>query len=168
VSEFEAKWTDGALPVGTSLLGTADIQSLADLSNAFRDVNEMRWSTVGPRLLTMMTLAAIVPVRAPLVVQIPHRRTGAEVPVATHRTMTAVPRHGRRPENGQVHRPRSRTAGDCYAGDHVAAAHLPPIEFEGHVLVDGGVMNNIPADIARSLGRIDSSSAARCSCCWGS
>jgi len=61
VSEFEAKWTDGALPVGTSLLGTADIQSLADLSNAFRDVNEMRWITVGPRLLTMMTLAAIVP-----------------------------------------------------------------------------------------------------------
>jgi NTE family protein len=29
---------------------------------------------------------------------------------------------------------------------------FPPVEFEGHVLVDGGAMNNIPADIARSMG----------------
>ena len=59
--EFEAKWTDDAPAEGAPLLGTPDIQSLADLSNAFRDVKEMRWITVGPRLLTMMALAAIVP-----------------------------------------------------------------------------------------------------------
>jgi NTE family protein len=29
---------------------------------------------------------------------------------------------------------------------------FPPIEFEEHVLVDGGAMNNIPADVARSMG----------------
>jgi NTE family protein len=29
---------------------------------------------------------------------------------------------------------------------------FPPVEFEGHVLVDGGAMNNIPADVARSMG----------------
>jgi NTE family protein len=29
---------------------------------------------------------------------------------------------------------------------------FPPVDFEGHVLVDGGAMNNIPADVARSMG----------------
>ena len=29
---------------------------------------------------------------------------------------------------------------------------FPPVEFEGHVLVDGGAMDNVPADIARSMG----------------
>jgi hypothetical protein len=61
VSEFEAKWTDGATPERAPLLGTPDIQSLADLSNAFSDVKQMRWITVGTRLLTMMAFAAIVP-----------------------------------------------------------------------------------------------------------
>jgi len=71
VSEFEAKWTDRALPEGALLLGTPDIQSLADLSSAFRDVKEMRWITAGPRLLTMMALAAIVPFAPLLLFQYP-------------------------------------------------------------------------------------------------
>ena len=29
---------------------------------------------------------------------------------------------------------------------------FPPVEFEGHVLVDGGAMNNVPADVARGMG----------------
>ncbi len=29
---------------------------------------------------------------------------------------------------------------------------FPPVEFEGHVLVDGGAMNNVPADVARAMG----------------
>ena len=29
---------------------------------------------------------------------------------------------------------------------------FPPVEFEGHVLVDGGALNNVPADVARSMG----------------
>jgi hypothetical protein len=61
VTEFEAKWTNGNVPDGAELLGTADIQSLADLNNAFTAVTAMRWITIGPRLLTMVTLAAIVP-----------------------------------------------------------------------------------------------------------
>jgi len=65
VTEFEAKWTGGNVPAGAQLLGTADIQSLADLANAVSIVKGMRWITVGPRLLTMMTMTAIVPL-APL------------------------------------------------------------------------------------------------------
>jgi len=60
-TEFEDKWMSGDVPGDQPLLGTADIQSMADLDNAVRGVKAMRWITVGPRLLTMMTLAAVVP-----------------------------------------------------------------------------------------------------------
>jgi hypothetical protein len=63
VREFEAKWTGDARE---RLLGTADIQSLADLANVINVVKGMRWITVGPRLLTMMMIAAVAPL-APLV-----------------------------------------------------------------------------------------------------
>ena len=29
---------------------------------------------------------------------------------------------------------------------------FPPIEMDGHVLVDGGAMDNVPADIVRDMG----------------
>jgi hypothetical protein len=64
VREFEAKWFDGVAP-DEPLLGTPDLQSLADLTNSIGVVKGMRWITVGPRLLTMMTLASVVPL-APL------------------------------------------------------------------------------------------------------
>ena len=66
VTEFQAKWTGASAPAGQSLLGTPDLQSLADLADAVRVVKGMRWITIGPRLLTMMTMAAAVPL-APLV-----------------------------------------------------------------------------------------------------
>lgn len=61
VTEFEARWTTGGSPAGEPLLGTPDLQSLADLANAVSVVRTMRWVTVGPRLLTLMTLAALAP-----------------------------------------------------------------------------------------------------------
>jgi hypothetical protein len=65
VTEFEAKWTRPGVSADQPLLGTGDIQSLADMANAINVVKGMRWITVGPRLLTIMTLAAVVPL-APL------------------------------------------------------------------------------------------------------
>lgn len=63
---FEAKWTGRArMDREDSLLGTPDIQSLADLANAVGVVKSMRWVPIGPRLLTLMALAAMVPL-APL------------------------------------------------------------------------------------------------------
>jgi hypothetical protein len=61
VTEFEAKWTDGTVPEGAPLLGTSDIQSMADLDHTVRGVKDMRWITIGPRMLTMMTVAGIGP-----------------------------------------------------------------------------------------------------------
>jgi len=71
VKEFEAKWTGGSIPDGEPLLGSADLQSLADLANAIGVVKSMRWITVGPRLLTMMTLAAAAPLTPLLLFQYP-------------------------------------------------------------------------------------------------
>jgi len=71
VTEFEAKWVVGDIPKGETLLGTPDIQSLADLANAVSVVKGMRWITVGPRMLTMMTLAAVVPLTPLLLFQYP-------------------------------------------------------------------------------------------------
>ena len=52
-------------------MGSADLQSLADLNNAIGVVKSMRWITVGPRLLTMMTLAAAAPLTPLLLFQYP-------------------------------------------------------------------------------------------------
>ena len=70
VTDFETKWT-GEVPAGEPLLGTADLQSLADLANAVGVVKGMRWITVGPRLLTMMAMAAAVPLAPLLLFQYP-------------------------------------------------------------------------------------------------
>jgi hypothetical protein len=48
------------------MLGTADLQSLADLANSVNIVRNMRWVPIGPRLLTLMAVAALVPL-TPLV-----------------------------------------------------------------------------------------------------
>jgi hypothetical protein len=60
VKEFEAKWVNAA-PPDQPLVGTPDIQSLADLANVVSVVKGMRWITIGPRLLTVMTVALVGP-----------------------------------------------------------------------------------------------------------
>jgi hypothetical protein len=71
VTDFEAKWIAGADPGDAPLLGTADLQSMADLDRDFSVVRGMRWITVGPRLLTMMILTGIVPFLPLLLFQYP-------------------------------------------------------------------------------------------------
>ncbi len=43
VREYDRKWLRGGAPPDEPLLGSADIQSLADLGNSFDSVKEMRW-----------------------------------------------------------------------------------------------------------------------------
>jgi hypothetical protein len=71
VTEFEAKWLRDDVPTDPALLGSPDLQSLADLANAVSVVKGMRWVTIGPRLLIMMTLAAAVPLAPLLLFQYP-------------------------------------------------------------------------------------------------
>ena len=43
VREFDGKWLRGGAPVDEPFIGSADIQSLADLGNSFEVVRGMRW-----------------------------------------------------------------------------------------------------------------------------
>jgi len=58
---FERKWIERRDGAGEPLLGTADIQSLADLGGSIEVVEGMRWLPIGPRVLTQMAIAATVP-----------------------------------------------------------------------------------------------------------
>ena len=62
---FEAKWVRGREAAGEPLLGSADIQSLADLANSFNIVRYMRLAPFGPALVIALVASAIVPM-APL------------------------------------------------------------------------------------------------------
>jgi len=64
VREFDRKWLRGARPAGEPLVGSADIQSLADLGNSFEVIRTMRLAPVTKEMilqLVLLTLAPIVP-----------------------------------------------------------------------------------------------------------
>jgi hypothetical protein len=72
VTAFEAKWIRGTVREGDPpLLGTPDVPSLAALERVVSTVKEMRWITVGSRLLTTMTLAAVAPFLPLLLLEYP-------------------------------------------------------------------------------------------------
>ncbi len=61
VNDFEKKWLNAAAVPAEPLLGTADLQSLADLSNSAGIVRTMRWVPVSTRLLIAVVIAALAP-----------------------------------------------------------------------------------------------------------
>lgn len=61
VKSFDRKWIRADNPSGESLLGTPDMQSLADLTNSVNVVREMRWIPAGRRLLVSLAACTIVP-----------------------------------------------------------------------------------------------------------
>lgn len=65
VQAFHGKWVSPTLPAGEDLLGSADVQSLADLSTSFDLVREMRTFPVSPRQAVGLLAAAALPL-APL------------------------------------------------------------------------------------------------------
>jgi hypothetical protein len=65
VREFDAKWLRGDAPAEEPLVGSADIQSLADLANSFEVVRTMRLAPVTKEALLQLAAATLVPV-APL------------------------------------------------------------------------------------------------------
>jgi len=64
VREFDTKWLRGGAPPDEPLVGSGDIQSLADLGNSYETVRTMRLAPFGKEAmlqLAMATLAPIVP-----------------------------------------------------------------------------------------------------------
>jgi hypothetical protein len=62
VREFDAKWLRGGAPADEPLVGSGDIQSLADLANSFDVVKTMRMSPITKDALLRMVAATLVPV----------------------------------------------------------------------------------------------------------
>jgi hypothetical protein len=61
VQEFEDKWVRGGTPRTDQLLGSADIQSLADLSNSYDLVRQMRVVPFGFEDITRLALVTAAP-----------------------------------------------------------------------------------------------------------
>lgn len=61
VNDFDRKWLRAGGAPREDLLGTADLQSLADLNNSVSIVREMRWVPMSMRMLTEFVLAAVLP-----------------------------------------------------------------------------------------------------------
>jgi hypothetical protein len=61
VGDFEAKWLRSKARAGEPMLGSADIQSLADLGNTVERVRDMRVVPVSSSLLVQIALTALLP-----------------------------------------------------------------------------------------------------------
>jgi hypothetical protein len=70
VREFDSKWLGTTVPT-ESLLGSPDIQSLADLANGAQTVRDMRTVPAGRGLLTMYAVALAAPFLPLLLIKYP-------------------------------------------------------------------------------------------------
>src|SRR4029077_14906354 len=61
VEDFHRKWIQGQGQDGEQLLGTSDIQSLADLGNAYGTVSEMRLVPISKNAIIRLAVALIIP-----------------------------------------------------------------------------------------------------------
>jgi hypothetical protein len=61
VRQFDTKWVRSAAPPEEPLLGSADVQSLADLSNAFNVIRSMRTVPVTVSQVLVLATASALP-----------------------------------------------------------------------------------------------------------
>jgi hypothetical protein len=61
VDDFHSKWIDGGVRDSEPLLGTSDIQSLADLANSFSVVNQMRLLPISREALIRLVIIVALP-----------------------------------------------------------------------------------------------------------
>jgi hypothetical protein len=66
VREFDLKWLRGGAPANEALVGSADIQSLADLGNSFELVRSMRFAPITRDAVLQLLVITLLPL-APLV-----------------------------------------------------------------------------------------------------
>ena len=62
VREFDDKWLRGRAPAGEPLMGSADIQSLADLGNSYQIVREMRMIPFTKDTVVQLAVITLLPV----------------------------------------------------------------------------------------------------------
>ena len=62
VRDYDRKWLRGGAPPDEPLVGSADIQSLADLSNSFEVLKDMRWVPFTMSTVLQLAVTTLVPV----------------------------------------------------------------------------------------------------------
>jgi hypothetical protein len=62
VREFDSKWLRGGAPEGEPLIGSADIQSLADLGNSYEVVRGMRFVPFTVQVVVQLAVTTLAPV----------------------------------------------------------------------------------------------------------
>jgi hypothetical protein len=73
VREFDAKWLRGGAPADEPLMGSGDIQSLADLGNSLEIVRGMKLVPFGKDTLPRLAIIALAPVTPLLLTMVPLR-----------------------------------------------------------------------------------------------
>jgi len=68
---FDAKWIQRLTPNREPLLGTSDIQSLADLYNSFSAIRDMKVVLIDKRVLASLALGAILPMLPMIIIATP-------------------------------------------------------------------------------------------------
>jgi len=71
VQEFDAKWLRGETSVGEPFVGSADVQSLADLANSFEVVRTMRIVPVTREAVVGLAIATLLPLAPLLLTMMP-------------------------------------------------------------------------------------------------
>ena len=71
VRGFDSKWLRGSTPGSEPMLGSADIQSLADLANSFEVVRSMRIAPVSRDTFIQLTVAVLAPILPLLLTTMP-------------------------------------------------------------------------------------------------
>ena len=61
VQAFDEKWVEGGATADDELLGSGDIQSLADLGNSYTVIKEMRPVPFGLNVVAMLAATTIAP-----------------------------------------------------------------------------------------------------------
>ena len=62
VREFDAKWLRGGAPAAEPFVGSADVQSLADMGNSFAVVQSMRIAPISKDAVLRLAAAVVVPI----------------------------------------------------------------------------------------------------------
>lgn len=71
VMAFDRKWIRGEAPADEPLMGSADVQSLADLGNSYSVVREMRWVPFTVQTILQLAVTTLLPVAPLLLTVIP-------------------------------------------------------------------------------------------------
>ena len=71
VREFDAKWLHGGAPAEEPLVGSADVQSLADLANSYEVVRTMSIAPVTKQAVLRLVAATLLPIAPLLLTMMP-------------------------------------------------------------------------------------------------